>query len=161
VSAPPAQQPLVTVELQGLPVAVQVRATEHMQDLQREFVLIADGLQHSQDTPALPRRLLDLVDALQRQYGGFTEEQEDQLDEAHRDGRATLDLTFRVPADVTDAAVALGTLLDEADAFCREGRHLLTLATPPDLVAYRRWYLQQFVDQVAGHRPTPWDGPLD
>ncbi len=156
----PTEQPLATVELQRLPVELQVRATEHMQDLQREFVLISDGLQHGEDAPPLPRRLLDLVDALQRQYGGFTEEQEDQLDEAHRIGRATIDLTFRVPEGAAEAAVALGALLDEADAFCREGRHLLTLATPPDLVAYRRWYLQQFVDQIAGGRPVPWGGPL-
>ena len=156
----PDTQPLVTVELQALPVDLQVRATEHMQDLQREFVLIADGLQHGQDAPPLPRRLLDLVDALQRRYGGFTEAQEDQLDDAHRAGLPTVDLTFKVPADAAAAAVSLGTLLDEADEFCREGRHLLTLATPPDLVAYRRWYLQQFVDQVAGHPPVPWSGPL-
>ncbi len=153
-------QPLVTVQLQRLPVDLQVRASEHMQDLQREFVLIADGLQHGHEGAALPRRLLDLVDALQKRYGGFTEAQEDQLDEAHRAGVGTIDLTFRVPADAAEAAVALGVLLDDADAFCREGRHLLTLATPPELVAYRRWYLQQFVDQIAGHRPVPWAGPL-
>ncbi len=157
----PTTQPLVTVELRGLPVRLQMRAAEHMQGLQREFVLIADGLQHGQDSPALPRQLLDLVDALQRRYGGFTEEQEDQLDEAHHDGLATIDLTFRVPADAADAAVALGAMLDDTDRFCREGRHLLTLATPPDLVTYRRWYLQQFVDQIEGREPAPWSGPLD
>jgi hypothetical protein len=132
-----------------------------MQGLQREFVLIADGLQQGHDVPALPRRLLDLVDVLQQRYGGFTEEQEDQLDQADRDGIPTLDLTFRVPADAAEAAVALGVMLDDADEFCREGRHLLTLTTPPDLVAYRRWYLQQFVDQIAGRPPVAWDGPLD
>jgi hypothetical protein len=51
-------------------------------------------------------------------------------------------------------------MLDDADEYCREGRHLLTLATPPDLLAYRRWYLQQFVDQARGRPATPWDGPL-
>ena len=97
---------------------------------------------------------------LQREFGGFTTEQEDAFDEALRAGVPTIDLTFRVPPTVAEAAVAIGEMLDEADEYCREGRHLLTLATPPDLVAYRRWYLQQFVDQVAGHPPAPWRGPL-
>jgi hypothetical protein len=150
---------LVTVELRRLPVELQARAAEHAQELQREFVLIADGLQHSDGTSPLPRRLLDLIERLQRQYGGFTVEQEDAFDEAVRAGVRTLDLTFHVPPDVAPAAAELGQLLDEADEYCREGRHLLTLATPPDLLAYRQWYLQQFVDQVAGHPPTPWGGP--
>jgi hypothetical protein len=152
--------PLVTVELRRLPVELQARASEHAQELQREFVLIAEGLQHAEGQSPLPRRLLDLIDTLQRRYSGFTGEQEDALDQALRDGVPTLDLTFTVPPDVAEAATTLGALLDEADEYCREGKHLLTLATPPDLVAFRHWYLEQFVDQIAGRPPEPWDGPL-
>jgi hypothetical protein len=153
-------QPLVVVELRGVPFALQARATEHAEELQREFVLIAEGLQHSEGRSALPRRLLDLVGVLQREFGGFTTEQEDAFDEALRAGTSTIDLTFRVPPSAAKAAVSIGEMLDEADEYCREGRHLLTLATPPDLLAYRRWYLQQFVEQVAGGPPTPWEGSL-
>jgi hypothetical protein len=153
-------QSLVVVELRRVPVELQARATEHAEELQREFVLIAEGLQHSEGRSALPRRLLDLVEVLRREFGGFTTEQEDAFDEALRADVPTIDLTFRVPPSAAHAAVAIGELLDEADEYCREGRHLLTLATPPDLASYRRWYLQQFVDQVAGGAPTPWEGPL-
>jgi hypothetical protein len=151
---------LVDVELRRVPVELQARAAEHAEELQREFVLISEGLQHTDDAPALPRRLLDLVETLRREFGGFTTEQEDAFDEAVRTGVPTIDLRFRVPPAAAQAAVALGRMLDEADEYCREGRHLLTLATPPDLVAYRRWYLQQFVDQTGGRPPTPWEGPL-
>jgi hypothetical protein len=151
---------LVDVELRRVPVALQARAAEHAEELQREFVLISEGLQHPEGAPALPRRLLDLVERLQREFGGFTAEQEDAFDAALRAGSPTIDLKFRVPPGAAEAAVVLGHMLDEADEYCREGRHLLTLATPPDLVAYRRWYLQQFVDQAAGRPPTPWEGPL-
>jgi hypothetical protein len=151
---------LVDVELRRLPVELQARAVEHAQELQREFLLIAEGLQHVEAPPALPRRLLDLVEALQREFGGFTVEQENALDQAVAAGVPTIDLRFRVPRGAAEAAAAIGQMLDEADEYCREGRHLLTLATPPDLVAYRRWYLQQFVDQIAGSAPTPWEGPL-
>ena len=47
-------------------------------------------------------------------------------------------------------------MLDEADRYCRQGRHLLTLATPDDLLAYRRWYLREIAEQLAGAAPVPW-----
>ena len=61
-----------------------------------------------------------------------------------------------MPADVADACVHLRDSLDAADDFCREGEHLLTLASPDDVVAYRRWFLDEFVHQVAGDPPRPW-----
>jgi hypothetical protein len=147
---------LVTVRLLGLPVELHARAAEHGEELQREFVLIADRLQHATGPADMPRRLLALISSLQGRYGGFGVEQEDLLDKAIRSGRPALDLVFRVPSEVAEGAAALGAMLDEADEYCREGRHLLTLATPPDLVAYRRWYLQEFIDQIAGQPPKPW-----
>jgi hypothetical protein len=147
---------LVPVRLLGLPVALHARASEHGEELQREFVLIAEGLQHPDARAELPHRLLALIENLQGRYSGFTIEQEDLLDAAVRTGRASIDLTFQVPRDAAEAATTLGRMLDEADAYCREGKHLLTLATPPDLVAYRRWYLGEFVSQIAGHAPKPW-----
>jgi hypothetical protein len=153
---PDGENPLVTVQILGLPVGLHGRATEHGEELQREFALIAYGRERSDNRREMPRRLLSLIATLQGSYGGFTTQQEDLLDRAIRSGQSTLDLTFQVPADAAEAATALRALLDEADDYCREGKHLLTLATPPDLVAYRRWYLGEFVDQIRGAAPTPW-----
>ena len=47
-------------------------------------------------------------------------------------------------------------MLDEADEYCRRGDHLLTLATPPEELRFRRWFISEFVDQVNGAPPTPW-----
>jgi hypothetical protein len=56
--------------------------------------------------------------------------------------------------------VALGAILDEVDELCRQGQYLLTLATPPDLVAYRHWLLEEFTRQIAGQEPVAWaDSP--
>src|SRR4051794_20863750 len=151
---------LVTVQILGLPVELHARAAEHGEELQREFALIAYGRERSDDSREMPRRLLSLISTLQGSYGGFTTQQEDLLDRAIRSRESTIDLTFQVPAGAADAAAALGALLDEADDYCREGKHLLTLATPSDLVAYRRWYLRQFVDQIGGAAPQPWSGSL-
>jgi hypothetical protein len=163
---------LVTVELVGLPVEIHARAAEHGQELQRELTLVHHQLEQehaargdaagSSDEAAVdlrasvPRRLVELIEALQGRYAGYSTEQEQFLDEAVETGLASVDVTYRVPPDVAEASVALGAMLDEADDYCREGKHLLTLATPPEALAYRRWYLEQFVDQVAGRPPRSW-----
>ncbi len=155
---PDAADPLVAVRLIGLPLPIHARAQEHGDALTREFRLIAGHLaEHPADGgPAVPRRLVELVTALSQRYSGFTVEQEDAIEAAIAAGTPSIDLTFLVPASAAGAATALGAMLDEADEYCREGKHLLTLATPPDLVAYRRWYLDEFVRQAAGQPPTPW-----
>ena len=164
MSASPGGEELVTVVLRGLPVPLHARASEHGQELQREFTLLhlqlerqaADGDSVHGAERDVPRRLVELVDALQGRYAGYTTEQEDQLESAIEQGLDTIDLTFRVPPDAAKASEDLGAILDEADAYCREGRHLLTLATPPEALAYRQWYLQQFVDQIAGRPAQSW-----
>jgi hypothetical protein len=67
---------------------------------------------------------------------------------------------YRVPLAAGEACVELNAMLDEADEFCREG-DLLTLATPADQVAFRRWFLGEFVEQLGGGAPTPWPGPIE
>jgi hypothetical protein len=151
---------LATVRLLGIPLKLHARATEHGEELQREFALIAQGRERSDNRTDMPRRLLSLIATLQGDYSAFTGEQEDLLENAIRSGQSTLDLTFRVPAGAAEAAAALEALLDEADDYCREGKHLLTLATPSDLLAYRRWYLREFVDQIRGAAPKPWSTHL-
>jgi hypothetical protein len=146
----------VTVRILGLPVQLHARATEHGEELRREFALIAQGLQDSDRRRDMPRRLVSLISTLQGDYSGFTAHQEDLLERAIESGRETLDLTFSVPPSAADAALALEAVMDEADEYCREGKHLLTLATPPDLVAYRHWYLREFVEQIGGADPKPW-----
>jgi hypothetical protein len=164
MTASPGGEELVTVVMRGLPVALHARASEHGQELQREFTLL--HLQLEQQAAAgspvraaerdVPRRLIELVDVLQGRYAGYTTEQEDQLEAAVEQGLESIDLTFQVPPDAAAASVDLAAILDEADAYCREGRHLLTLATPPEALAYRQWYLQQFIDQIAGRPPQSW-----
>ncbi len=66
------------------------------------------------------------------------------------------DLVFRVPPQAAEAATNLDAMLDEANTYCGAGTHLLTLATPPDLVRFRKWYLGEFVGQLAGRPPIAW-----
>lgn len=147
---------LLTVHVLGLPLAVALRAQQHGDELTRELTLIAEQLRQRGNSGDLPARLISLIDQLAARYSVFTTEQEQQFVDAHRTDVETIDLTYRVPISAAGAAQQLGGVLDEADEYCRAGKYLLTLATPADLVVYRRWFLDQFVSQGAGNPPVSW-----
>jgi hypothetical protein len=151
----PGPDGLVDVHVVGFPLDVYAAASEHHEALTREFRLVAYGERQGTAEGSVPARLLTLVDELTGRYAGLTGQQDATRDRARAEGRAEVDLHFRLPPDVREACLALGSMLDEADEFCRSG-DLLTLATPPELVLFRRWYLGEFVCQIDGEPPEPW-----
>jgi anti-anti-sigma factor len=143
---------LHVIRLLGVPVAVHRRAAEHSDAINRELTLIATA-----DDGSVPARLQALSERLTARYSSMTSEQAEQLQEAFESRRATIDLEYELPAEVADACVELEAMLDEVDEYCREG-NLMSLISPPEAVAYRKWYLGEFVRQVRGEEPTPWPG---
>jgi hypothetical protein len=138
-----------------LPVQLHQQAQEHGAEIIREMYLMARQIQVS-GGHELPSRLISLIDELGNQFAGLTTDQERQLESAVADGLAEVDVVYQLPLAAAEAAAHLGQMLDEADAFCLQGKHLLTLATPDNLSRYRHWFLGQFIAQLAGQRPTPW-----
>ena len=148
---------LVRVALLELPLHLHDRSRAHTDGLVREFRL----LQEQPDETAVPTRLLQLLAVLQDAYGGVSGPQTQALDEAIDRGDDVLDaLVYEVPPDAVSGAQALLALLEEADLYCRQGKHLLMVAAPPDVARYRSWYLGEFVRQAAGERATPWPAHL-
>jgi hypothetical protein len=148
-----ASEPLFTVEILGLPVRLYRQAQEHGDGLFRELALI----QRSEaDEHGVPARLLRLVDELVI-FRSFTAQPTAALAEALERGDERIDLVYQVPARAREATIQLTRLLDEADAYCLAGEHLLTLATPPGPLVFRRWFLGEFMAQIGGAAPTSWD----
>ena len=148
---------LVEVHLLDLPVRLAARSQQHFEELMREFTLIAVGHQHGSSDHEVPARLMSLVQTLVQQYSAVAGPAEERLADAiDRGDRVIDDHVLEVPPDASHAAQALGDLIDEADDYCRRGHHLLTLATPADCVAYRRWYLGQVITQLQGAPAIPW-----
>ena len=147
---------LITVHVLGLPTGLQVQAQQQNDELTRELMLVAEQMRQRGNAADLPVRFVEMVSTLSERYAIFTAEQEAQLTAAIAAGQPTIDLTYTLPASAAAAAGALGEILDEADEYCRQGQLLLTLATPPELVAYRRWFLDQFVHQAEGAAPVSW-----
>lgn len=147
---------LLTVRILGLPVALHQRAAEHRDELLRELALISAGEAGSDlDPRTVPARLVVLVEELRAWFSGYTLQTESELADAAARGLDTVHLEYRVPASAGQAAAELDALLAEADEICRSG-DLLTLTTPPEVVAFRQWFLGEFVRQAAGLPPTPW-----
>lgn len=152
----PQPDDLVRVRLVHVPVPVQVAASAHMAALQREF----DVLSAAADRTSVPGRLVALIAELEERYGGVGEQPGAELEAAIERGDDVIDLEYVVPRHTAEACVRLGDLLDEVDDYCRQG-DLLTLATPPESLAYRRWFLGEFVAQISGASPTPWEDVRD
>ena len=144
---------LIEVRILGLPIDIYQQAAEHNDELMREFALVKG--RGAGDDAAVPDRLLTLVDEMRARFAGFTTQPEAELAEAAASGATTIDLFYLVPPDAAQGIGDLDDLLDEADHFCQAG-DLLTLTTPPDALAFRRWFLREFVRQAAGEAPTPW-----
>ena len=144
------------VHVVGFPLALHARGTEHHEELMREFQLLAINPPTSSPGHEVPQRLIDLVDELTQDFGGFNDAPDAERDAALERGDESVDLVYRLPEAATEAVDRLDRMLDEADEFCRAGERLLTLAAPPDCAAFRRWYLNEFRVQLAGGGPTPW-----
>jgi len=144
---------LVEVRLLALDMADLHQAEAHHDELFREFALIAAG--HPRPGHEVPGRLLALINELTERFAGFTSGPLEELAMAAARGDKEIDIVYTVPRGIDEAITRFAELLTAADDYCRQG-DLLTLATPPDAVAFRNWYLGEFVAQSRGSDPTPW-----
>jgi len=145
---------LIEAKLLGLPLDIQMKASEHQDGLRREFrMLVEEG---QADTSSVPGRLVSLAADLDRRFQAFGAAGRAQIEAAIARGDATIDLKFAIPREIGPAARQFASLLEEADEFCSAGEHLLTLCTPADVVSYRNWVLDELIRQAEGQAPTPW-----
>lgn len=142
------------VRILGFPLDVYQRANEAFEGLRREFTLVA---MRTPEAAAVPTRLLQLIEALTDEFGAITSEPDRLRDEAIGRGELVVDeLVHHLPPAAGEACVALNEMLDEADEFCRQGDVLLSLASPPEAIVFRRWYLGEMTAQLRGEPPLPW-----
>jgi hypothetical protein len=140
-----------------VPVPVWARSQEHHDALMREFALMSVPSDEADRQRHVPTRLTQLIDSLTVEFEGVASDQEQQLFQAAEDGVEVIDeLVYSIPRAVAPASQSLGEMLDEADEYCRQGQHLLTLASDDELVRFRWWFLDQFIDQAAGKPPVAW-----
>jgi hypothetical protein len=140
------------IVLSGFPIALFLEARRHNEALVREFTFIVEAEAAPTDGPV---RLLALARQLRDRFYGLNANLEAQVDAAVANGDAAIELQVWVAAIGREAALTLGALFDEADAFCRNG-DLLTLAETEDVHEFRTWYIEEVVRQLDGGPPTAW-----
>lgn len=144
------------IELLGLPLDVHRRASEHGETLRRELSLV----HHAASPDGVPARLHELGLELAKRYGGLNNEPDERMAQAVADLEATtVDISYRLPSAAAADFERLAGMLDELDQYCAD-RDLLTLVTPPEALAYRRWWLAEAIEQLRdGRPPRPWSDP--
>lgn len=145
---------VVEVKLLGLPVILQLRASEHNDGLRREFQMLVE--QGHVEPSSVPARLTALAADLDRRFLAFTAASRAELEEAAKRGVSSIDLVLSLPREVGPAARDFKRLAEEADDYCRSGEHLLTLAPAREVVAFRTWALEELIGQAEGREPISW-----
>jgi anti-anti-sigma factor len=141
------------VRLVGLPLDLQREANEHYDALLREFDLVRGS---DDAVESVPYRLLALIEELSDRFEQFGEQPRSTMEAERARGGQTVDLVYEVPREITAWCEPLITLLDEADAYCRAGEHLVTREASPPVQLYREWFLREFIRQAQGEPPKPW-----
>ncbi|MFC5379921.1 hypothetical protein [Aquipuribacter nitratireducens] len=147
----------MTVRILGLPLDLAERAQEHHDGLAREMALISLGVSRAgADDSGLPARFLEVVRSVTTDVTPFRALREERMAEARARGETSVDIVYEAPTALAEAVERLRALQAEVDAYCRQGRYLLTLETPPDVLAYRMWLFDEFTGQIAGRPPRRW-----
>jgi hypothetical protein len=141
----------VVVRFVGAPAALLQQARLHLEAITREFQLI-----EFDDADSPPARLLELITRMRTNYDqmGFEGNRRFVAEALARDDD-TLDFELPVPRRAGSAARLLITTMEETDEWCERGE-LLTLASPPEQRAMRRWFFGEIERQADGAAPIPW-----
>ena len=154
VAADPA---LYEIALGDVPTNLLLHAKTHVDNIVREFALAAAGAATGQSAD-VPAHLATLIETVTTRFAAARQAIKRQAVAAAAAGQTRTTLVLRLPLSAADAGLDYLRALDEADDYARAVR-LLTLATPPQHRAFRRWYVGALVSRLravaAGLDPGP------
>lgn len=145
------------IVLRGYPVRLGALESEHVDEVVREFQLIA--LSRPGQSDHRGQRLLALVAQLAVGYAVDRAGPDLLRDQALAQGRPTVDLVFAAGPESRSRVQAWTAMWQEVETYCRTD-DLLALAAPNEVVALREWVLAQFLTQLDGQDPRAWTGPV-
>ena len=140
------QERFLEVDLGDVPTELLASAKEHLDNLVRELELTDLGAS-SGVTQAIPADMIELIDTVVGEFAQVRRAVKEQALEALAEGHERTSLRLSVPVGAADDAEAYLAALEQADRFAKAVR-LITLATPPQHRAFRRWYVHSLVSQM-------------
>lgn len=151
-----ATEPAADIEIGDVPTDLLIAAKRHVDNLVREFALLASG-ERSGTTRPVPPPLAELVERVVEGFSVARIQIKRLATDAARAGLGRTSLRLSLPTSAADAAVDYVEALDRLDDYSRANR-LLTLETPPQHRVFRHWYIEEIVKQlraVAAGEPRP------
>ncbi len=134
------------VELTDVPVELYWEMEKQHAAMLREFALIAIGLDNPEVSDP-PAQLVELIRDLRSRYGRQRSLAKQQLQDALHERLETVTVRLELPAQAALEVESALAAYEQADEFCRTG-DLLTLASPPDVAAFRRRLFQGVAEQL-------------
>jgi serine phosphatase RsbU (regulator of sigma subunit)/anti-sigma regulatory factor (Ser/Thr protein kinase) len=141
-AASPSAEQLFTVELGDVPTDLLLEAKSHVDNLVREFVLVAGS-----DVTSQPEWLSTLVESVVRDFAAARTQIKEQAVAAASRQAVLTHLVLQLPAAAAAAGDRYLKALDDADRYARNAR-LLTLEAPPVHKVFRRWYVESIIQQL-------------
>ncbi|MFP5253915.1 MAG: ATP-binding protein [Actinomycetes bacterium] len=138
------------VRLVACPVELSLQQDRHLDELVRELQLMSGDVASAR-SQALAERLEGILSG--GAHARHTGRMEAML--AADAGLEDIDVEMAMPNELARSVRDLQEAVSAADALCEEAR-LLTLASPPEVRALRRWMTEEITAQVAGAEPVPW-----
>jgi anti-sigma regulatory factor (Ser/Thr protein kinase) len=139
------------IQLIGVPVQLLVESTRHFADLEREIrVMVMDrnGPEELKGMVADGRGLSARIDPWRRIDRNLVE----AATSAGAEER--LDYEIEVPLDAAELLDRVTNLLQRLRSSILR-RHLLTSPPSAEVLAYRKWYHEEILTQLAGRAPEP------
>lgn len=147
-------EPRFDVVLGDVPTGLLIAAKAHIDNVVREFTLAASG----SGTDAVPADLGRLIEAVVYDFAETRDAIKRQALAAVRRGEPRTRLALQLPLSAADAGERYLAGLEDADSYARAAR-LLTLETPAPHKLFRRWYVENVIEQLrdvaAGRTPKP------
>jgi GAF domain-containing protein/anti-sigma regulatory factor (Ser/Thr protein kinase) len=139
-----------SVSLGDVPTDLLLAAKAHVDNLIREFVLATTGAATG-ETTAVPAHLAELIEVVVNRFAEARQAIKRQALAAAARGDERTFLSMTLPLSAADAGRDYLRALDGVEGYARAAR-LLTLESPPQHRAFRRWYVNGLIDQLTAQR---------
>lgn len=138
------------VHLVGVPVALLLESTRQLSDLQREVQVMSMGRTSPPDLEQVVQTGKPWITDLDL----WLDSDRRVAESAAAEGRDTTDFDLLVPEDIASRIDGIAAWLRRAASSIMR-RQLLTLPASAEVTAYRRWYGDEILRQLAGREPSP------
>jgi len=142
--------PKFLVELGEVPTEFLLAAKAHVDNLVREFTLLAVGAAEGA-TPPVPSHLAGLLEIITERFADARLSIKEQALRAAHANELRTNLCLELTSDAAEAGEEYLLALGELDEYCRAAR-LFTLETEPEHRVFRNWYVGQIVEQLRAAR---------